>query len=728
MHIRYSTSRRKGKVYRTPQLVQSFRRPDGMPAHRVIASLKGSSELEIENLRRALRASRAGVPVLVSDAAATAMKPWKPQANLRYLDIAVVLHVLRWWGLDTLLEDLLPERDAQVPYVRVVEALVSQRCVAPASKLAATRWYGRTALPELQAVRPRQFNNTRLHRVLEDLETVEVPLQERLSSRIRAKEGAFAFLFLDCTDTWFEGRGPPLAHVRTSKEGLLRRLVGIVLLCDHRGYPLRWATVAGNHDESVSMMGTIRRVADLPWVREVPLVVDRAMGRSATVGALLTSGVRFVTAVPVHELASYSHRIPFGLFDDVQLTSEEHRPCEDDLARLLDKAEEAGFVRMSDRRCLLDLGVFDRGETDVLAGKTSRVTDGPSRAVAALRIARRLRGDLDAGLARGMEELAERHGCTRHVIAKWLGLLDLDAAVQERILLGDADRVSPGTLTRIATLPPKSQPAVFEEAINQAGDGAILRPAMTLARLTASVPFEVRGIVLFNPEHFIEQRLASEKRRSKLESFVDALNEKLRSPRCRIERDGVLTKVAVEIRHHRLTAYYEVEVRTGEHEGRQTLEAGLLFDAEAWKRRRRTDGLNLVVAQRDTPASAAEIVQAYFAKDAVEKDFQAIKSVMELRPVGHRTDPKVRAHVTLCMLALLVERTIERRLREAGLPMTASTALDTLGTCHLNQYVNEDTTLYNVTELSPDQRKILLALGCPELEDDEWVAGEITHR
>jgi len=47
------------------------------------------------------------------------------------------------------------------------------------------------------------------------------------------------------------------------------------------------------------------------------------------------------------------------------------------------------------------------------------------------------------------------------------------------------------------------------------------------------------------------------------------------------------------------------------------------------------------------------LVSVYRAKDAVEKDFQTIKTDIKLRPVFHHTDPKVRAHLSLCMLTVL---------------------------------------------------------------------------
>ncbi|MBI2894233.1 MAG: hypothetical protein HYY06_11840, partial [Deltaproteobacteria bacterium] len=47
MHVRISTVRRADRTYCYAQLVESYRRPDGMPAHRVLAHLGTRSEQEI---------------------------------------------------------------------------------------------------------------------------------------------------------------------------------------------------------------------------------------------------------------------------------------------------------------------------------------------------------------------------------------------------------------------------------------------------------------------------------------------------------------------------------------------------------------------------------------------------------------------------------------------------------------------------------------------------------
>jgi hypothetical protein len=64
----------------------------------------------------------------------------------------------------------------------------------------------------------------------------------------------------------------------------------------------------------------------------------------------------------------------------------------------------------------------------------------------------------------------------------------------------------------------------------------------------------------------------------------------------------------------------------------------------------------------------------------------AHQDLVELRPIYHHTDAKVRAHVTVCVLALLLQRVLEGRLAATGRPMTAAACFETLATCRLNRY------------------------------------------
>jgi transposase len=693
-----------------------------MPAHRVLASFGDLSPLETENLKRAMAASRRGDSVVLPPKLSGKRSFPKVSRNLAYLDVAVCYRTWNSWKLTELIDEfeLAGKRDVSVG--EVVAALTIQRCVAPASKLEASRWYARTALPELQGIALGQFNNTRLHRALDALDKIEVPLQECLARRIEAREGRFVSLFLDCTDTWFVGRGPDLAHKRVTKEGLMRRQIGIALMCDAHGFPLRWATVPGNHHEAATMTGMIDQIAELAWAHQVPLVVDRAMGRGVTVEGLLARDVHFVTAVPAPEVAAYSHRIPTGAFDGVVLGDGEEVD-EHVQTRLKETALDTGFQSISRNRYVIDLGVFTKGE-DVKPATASWLA--PSRAKASLTLAQRAQSELDAGAT--YADLLARYGYSDKQIQRWFGLLALTPPVKLRILAGDSDRVAPEALRILARLPEEQQVAAFEEACHAAGEGPPLLVTGKMAQAFGVPALQLRAVVLFTAERFVDQRRGAAQTLTELSAIVDDLNQRLRSVHSHQSREGAAAKASDALKHRDMLDVFKVEVAELHLGGRTVPQVRLVRDDAVWQRRRRLDGLTLLVAHPALPRSAKEIVELYFAKDQVEKDFQAIKSVLALRPVNHQTDSKVRAHVSLCMLALLLERTIERQLLRAETPMTAAAALHELKTGHLNLYPGDSTPIYSATQADPSQRRILAALGLEKLDDDDAIAETLTPR
>jgi transposase len=83
----------------------------------------------------------------------------------------------------------------------------------------------------------------------------------------------------------------------------------------------------------------------------------------------------------------------------------------------------------------------------------------------------------------------------------------------------------------------------------------------------------------------------------------------------------------------------------------------------------------------DLPPSA--ILGAYKTLQQVEHAFRELKDTIELRPLYHYADTRVRGHVFVCLLAYLLERLLELRLEAAGCPQTARTALEKLAPIQL---------------------------------------------
>jgi transposase len=61
-----------------------------------------------------------------------------------------------------------------------------------------------------------------------------------------------------------------------------------------------------------------------------------------------------------------------------------------------------------------------------------------------------------------------------------------------------------------------------------------------------------------------------------------------------------------------------------------------------------------------------QAVEAYKQLNEVERGFAHLKGLLEVRPVYHRAEARVRAHVFVAALAFLLDRALEKRLRAAG--------------------------------------------------------------
>ena len=111
----------------------------------------------------------------------------------------------------------------------------------------------------------------------------------------------------------------------------------------------------------------------------------------------------------------------------------------------------------------------------------------------------------------------------------------------------------------------------------------------------------------------------------------------------------------------------------------------------------------------ETTEPGLSAVQQYKRLGQVESCFAQLQDVIELRPSRHRTEE--RGHVQVAALALLLQRMLERRLREAGEDLSAHAALRALQTVKLVEFEAVGDGRKRVfTQGSEQARKVLKAL------------------
>ena len=108
--------------------------------------------------------------------------------------------------------------------------------------------------------------------------------------------------------------------------------------------------------------------------------------------------------------------------------------------------------------------------------------------------------------------------------------------------------------------------------------------------------------------------------------------------------------------------------------------------------------------------SPQEAVAHYKDLNEVERGFRSLKDPLGMRPVWHHVDRRVRAHIFVAALAFLMDRMLERALREAGVALSSQSAWEALKTIRHVQFRIDGQLRSGTTPGSSRARQVLKAL------------------
>jgi hypothetical protein len=135
---------------------------------------------------------------------------------------------------------------------------------------------------------------------------------------------------------------------------------------------------------------------------------------------------------------------------------------------------------------------------------------------------------------------------------------------------------------------------------------------------------------------------------------------------------------------------------------------GLLrTDAARIKAEENLDGKYLLRTS-DPTLAAEDIALGYKQLLEVERGWRDLKQVIDLRPVYHRKEERIRAHIILCWLALLLIRVAETTTGTTWAKISDELGLLTLGT-----FTGSAGTFRQTAELTKAQRDLLAKLKIP---------------
>lgn len=303
MHIDVVPNRNSKPAY----LLRESYREGGKVRKRTLANLSSLPIEQIERIRRILRGEQLA-PVETLFGAVTSAHHGHVQA---------VLSAMKRLGFNALLSSRpCRERD-------LVIAMVAARILQPHSKLATTRWWHVTTLPEILGVSDATEDD--LYEAMDWLLARQERIEKKLAAR-HLREGGL--VLYDLTSSYFEGITCPLAALGHPRDGIKGKLqVNYGLLASLGGCPVSVSVYEGNTGDPTTLLEQVTKVKDAFGIKNLVLVGDRGMITQKQIDSLKDiKGVDWISALKtggIRELLR-SGALQMGLFDERNLFEMTH--------------------------------------------------------------------------------------------------------------------------------------------------------------------------------------------------------------------------------------------------------------------------------------------------------------------------------------------------------------------------------------------------------------------
>jgi transposase len=253
MHIDVIPNRTSPPAY----LLRESYREDGKVKKRTLANLSSLPIEQIEDIRRILKGERLVPPETLFDVT----------RSTHHGQVEAVLAAMAALGMASLLATR-PSRERSVAL-----ALIAARVLDPRSKLATSRAWHTTSLPESLGV--AGATEDEMYRAMDWLLAHQDTIEDKLAARHLHNDGLVLY---DLSSSYFEGKCCPLAargHNRDGKVGKLQ--VNYGLLTDADGRPVAVSVFPGNTGDAPTVLPQATLVRERFGVERLVLVGDRGM-------------------------------------------------------------------------------------------------------------------------------------------------------------------------------------------------------------------------------------------------------------------------------------------------------------------------------------------------------------------------------------------------------------------------------------------------------------------
>jgi hypothetical protein len=198
-----------------------------------------------------------------------------------------------------------------------------------------------------------------------------------------------------------------------------------------------------------------------------------------------------------------------------------------------------------------------------------------------------------------------------------------------------------------------------------------------------------RYILVRNPKEAERDRAKREEILSRVKQEIDKIGDLKGAPH---------TKACCELVAHPTLGKYVKTDKRGQPR----------VDKAKVKAEERLDGKYLLRTSDDT-LSPEDVALGYRQLYEVKDAFRTLKTTLDLRPVYHRLEDRIRTHIVLCWLALLLVRIASVRTGQTWSQIRAA-----LERIHVGEFVSKNGNVLQRTELTAEQERLIELLDLPK--------------
>jgi transposase len=274
---------------------------------RTLANLSSLPRHQVDALRRLLK----GVPLVAAGDLFEITRSWHHGA------VQAVLTAMKGLGFGEVIASR-PCRERQL-----VMGMVAARVLDAQSKLATTRSWGTTTLPDELGI--ADATEDELYDAMDWLLERQDRIEQRLAVRHLDED---SLVLYDLSSTYFEGKTCPLATLGYNRDGKAGKLqVNFGLVTNREGCPVGVSVHSGNTGDPKTLLPQLRRIREVFGVHRLVMVGDRGMISQKQIDVLIEDGsVDWISALRSVSIAKLrqSGALQMGLFDKRNLFELSH--------------------------------------------------------------------------------------------------------------------------------------------------------------------------------------------------------------------------------------------------------------------------------------------------------------------------------------------------------------------------------------------------------------------